>query len=80
MLLLLAGFWAGCGGSSIPEAPELDIAEELESLEQITPDVDDIDVGLVEIPLDMFEDFDFDTDLSLSPDSFDFNLPMPNIR
>ncbi|MFC1949412.1 hypothetical protein ACFLW0_04490 [Chloroflexota bacterium] len=75
ILLLLAGFGASCGSSSLPEAPELDLADELNNLEQIIPDLSDIDVGIVEIPLDIFGDIDFDTDLSLSSESLDLTLP-----
>ena len=65
LLLLVVGFGASCGSPSLPEAPELDLTNELEALEQITPHLGDIDVGMVEIPLDLFDDIEFDPSVDL---------------
>ncbi len=71
MLLLLVGLTVGCGRASQLEAPELDFAVELEALEPTTPDLGDIDVGNVELPLDLLGTIEVETDVSPPPTSFD---------
>ena len=78
-LLLLVGLVVGCGRTSqpeaseldLPEAPELDFAIELEALEPITPDLGEIDVGNVELPLDLLGTIEVETDVSPPSTSFD---------
>ena len=74
MLLLLVGLVVGCRRVSLPEAPELDFAVELEALEPITPDLGDIDVGNVELPLDLLGGIEVETDVSPPLASFDLSL------
>ena len=74
MLLLLVGLVIGCGRVSVPEAPELDFAVELEALEPITPDLGDIDVGNVELLLDLLGTIEVVTDVSTPVSSFDLSL------
>ena len=77
MLLLLVGLAVGCGRASQLEAPELDFGSELEALEPITPDLGDIDVGNVELPLDLLGTIEVVTDVSPPLSSFDLSLPPP---
>jgi len=75
MLLLLAGLEAGCSRTPSLTAPELDFGSELEALEPITPDLRDIDVGNVELPLDLLGTIEVVTDVSPPVSSFDLSLP-----
>ena len=75
MLLLLTGLEAGCSRTPPLTAPELDFGSELEALEPITPDLRDIDVGNVELPLDLLGTIEVVTDVSPPVSSFDLSLP-----
>jgi len=74
MLLLLAGLEVGCSSTPPLTAPELDFSSELEALEPITPDLGDIDVGNVELPLDLLGTIEVVTDVSPPVSSFDLSL------
>lgn len=75
MLLLSVGLGVGCGRASVLNAPELDLTAELEALEPITPDLGEIDVGNVELSLDLLGTIEVETDVSPPLSSFDLSLP-----
>ena len=77
MLLLLVGLGVGCRSASPLNAPEMDFTAELETLEPLTPDLGEIDVGNVELLLDLLGTIEVETDVSPPLSSFDLSLPPP---
>ena len=75
MLLLLANLGIGCSSTPPLDVPELDFSAEWETLEPITPYLGEIDVGNVELPLDLLGTIDIETDISPPITSFDLSLP-----